>query len=182
MQLQHNPSFTNTFPICHGISWPQEAAFHNSDSREFSESLEKKYHSPKTFTFYSCLPHVCLHIVLLSCTVSWLGLKFDKLFAFAWGHLSTMAPIYWAIHKVVLGSHAVPSDLEMEVCTEGLTWNIRVGKGVNLRQDKDLAEGQKFQSRTQFSFWLPQQMLLGEWKANRVLVNISSSEINSVLL
>lgn len=79
MQLQHNPSFTNTFPICHGISWPQEAAFHTSDSREFSESLEKKYHSPKTFTFYSCLPHVCLHIVLLSCTVSWLGLKFDKL-------------------------------------------------------------------------------------------------------
>lgn len=41
MQLQHNLCFTNTSPICHGISWLWEAFFHTSDCKEFSESLEK---------------------------------------------------------------------------------------------------------------------------------------------
>lgn len=140
----------------------------------------KSPNSPKTFTFYSCLPHICLHIVLLSHAVSWLGLKSDILFAFAWGHLSTMTPIYWAIHKVVLGSHAVPSGNES--LYRRFNTKQGVGKDINLRQDKDLAEGQKFQSRTQFSFWQPQQMLLGKQKANKVSVNISNSEIKSVFL
>lgn len=93
VQLKHvDPSFTNTSPICHGIQWPQEAAFHASDRRERSESLEKKYNSPKTFTFYSYPPQSCHDIILLSLNVSWLRLEPDTLFVFTQGHPSKWLP------------------------------------------------------------------------------------------
>lgn len=57
-----------------------------------------------------------------------------------------------------------------------------VSKGMNLKQNEDLAEGKKFQPRTQFSFWWPQQIVLGKQKANKGSVNISYVEIKSAII
>lgn len=106
------------------MQWPQEA-LHASDHREFSESLETKYNSPKTFTFYSYSPQSYHNLILSTLTVSRVGLEPDtlSLHGDTWANESHV-PGDAGIYQVVLGSQAVPSDLEMKVYIEDLTLNV----------------------------------------------------------
>lgn len=116
-QLKHvDPCFTNSsaFYMGHNDLKRQPAPLLTTEN--FLNPWEKKCNSFQTSTFYSYPSQSCHHKILLSLTVSLLGLEPDILFVFAWGHLST-TPTY----QVVLRSQAVPSDLEMEVRTEDLT-------------------------------------------------------------
>lgn len=181
VQLQHRLFFyqhTSCLPWGTTTSW---SSLPDWWSWRIFWILGKVVEQPQTLHLFSYPPQSCF-CILLSLTVSWLGLKPDTL------SLCMEAPQHNDLNILSnsQGGAGIPGSslwsgnksLNRKFDTKS-QW---VSKGMNLKQNEDLAEGKKFQPRTQFSFWWPQQIVLGKQKANKESVNISYVEIKSAII